>query len=250
MNFALHGNLGLPEDMHPLLFAAGGPPGASPHLWRALADHPQTASLHGFAAHLNEIAAPCVVRPRVLIGYSLGGRLALHALTKAPELWHAAILISAHPGLQTQKERDARLCQDQEWGGRVRREPWPELLAAWNCQPVFHGDSVPGSGGSATVQDFSVQFEPWRRQIALGFSQWSLGQQADLRPLLPRVKCPVLWITGEKDAKFTALAAECCALLPDAQHVTIPGAGHRAHLYPASPGLVADFLARKIGLNR
>jgi 2-succinyl-6-hydroxy-2,4-cyclohexadiene-1-carboxylate synthase len=250
MTFALHGNLGLPEDMHPLLRAAGASPGtaASPHLWRALADHPQTASLPGFAAHLNEIAAPCVVRPRVLIGYSLGARLALHALTRAPEIWHAAILISAHPGLGTEEERAARLSQDREWGARVRSEPWPDLLASWNRQPVFHGDHRPDD--SAAELDYSTQLEPWRRQIALGFSAWSLGQQADLRPLLPRVSCPVLWLTGGKDAKFTALAAECCALLPDAQHVIIRDAGHRAHQHAAGPGLVAEFLARKTALSR
>ena len=107
MNYALHGNVGLPEDVNGLLRAAGGL-SASPHLWRTLADHRQAASLCGFAEFLNEIAAPDVPGPRVLIGYSLGGRLALHALTQQPQLWDAAVLISPHPGLRSHGERAAR----------------------------------------------------------------------------------------------------------------------------------------------
>src|SRR4051812_11045421 len=41
-------------------------------------------------------------RRNILIGYSLGGRIALHALTQAPEMWSGAVLASTHPGLESQ----------------------------------------------------------------------------------------------------------------------------------------------------
>lgn len=220
MIHALHGNAGLPDDLTPLLRAAGQP-FQSWHLWRTLADHPETASLNGFATLLNVTAARETHRPRVVLGYSLGARLALHALTKQPQLWDAAVFLSAHPGLHTNHFRAARLTLDQAWAAHFRSEPWPEVIAAWNDQEVFR---------SSTFQcRVECDLESWREQIALGFDVWSLGRQDDLRPLLPSVACPVLWVTGAHDKKFTALAAESCALLPRARHVIIPNAGHRVH---------------------
>src|SRR5690242_6488130 len=53
--------------------------------------------------------------PRVLVGYSLGGRIALHALTRKPEIWSAAVIISAHPGLSDPTERQKRIENDEKW---------------------------------------------------------------------------------------------------------------------------------------
>lgn len=234
MIHALHGNAGLPDDLMPLLHAAGQPFQAW-HLWRTLTDYPEAATLDGFAVHLNAMASRDTRRPRILLGYSLGARLALHALTQQPQLWDAAILISGHPGLRTAEERAARLVQDQSWAVRFLREPWPDVMAAWNAQPVLAGETVP-----ATDQRL---IETWRHEIARASDAWSLARQADLRARLGTVSCPVLWLTGTLDEKFTALAAESCALLKHARHAVIPDAGHRAHLDQpdAVAALAADF---------
>lgn len=221
MIHALHGNAGLPDDLMPLLRAAGQPFQAW-HLWRTLTDFPEAATLDGFAAHLNAMASRDAHRPRILLGYSLGARLALHAMTQQPQLWDAAILISGHPGLRTVEDRNARLVQDQAWAVRFLREPWPDVMTAWNSQPVLAGETVP-----ATDQRL---VETWRHEIARATDAWSLARQADLRARLGAVTCPVLWLTGGLDEKFTALAAESCTLLKHARHAVIPDAGHRAHL--------------------
>jgi 2-succinyl-6-hydroxy-2,4-cyclohexadiene-1-carboxylate synthase len=220
MLHALHGNAGLPEDLLPLLHALGTPFRAW-HLWQWLADHPDGASFAGVAAALNAASA-ADSSPRVLLGYSLGARLALHALTQQPAAWDAAVLISAHPGLTTDKERATRLVQDQSWAVRFLREPWDGVMAAWNAQPALAGEAVSPANQRLV--------ETWRREVAIGFDAWSLGRQEDLRSRLLGVTCPVLWITGAKDAKFTALAEECCRLLPRARHCIVPDAGHRVHL--------------------
>lgn len=239
MIHALHGNAGLPDDLMPLLRAAGQPFQAW-HLWRTLTDYPETATPDGFAVHLNAMASRDAHRPRILLGYSLGARLALHALTQQPQLWDAAILISGHPGLSTADERAARLVQDQAWAVRFLREPWPAVMAAWNAQPVLAGETVP-----ATDQRL---VEMWRHEIARACDAWSLARQMDLRTRFAAVACPVLWLTGEDDEKFTALAAESCALMPHARHAVIPEAGHRVHLdQPQAAGhAIAAFLREPV----
>ena len=66
-----------------------------------------------------------------------------------------------------------------------------------------------------------------RRAVARSFMEWSLGKQQDLRPALAEVTCPVLWLTGEKDEKFTSLAQEVIKYLPKGDLQVQPQVGHR-----------------------
>jgi 2-succinyl-6-hydroxy-2,4-cyclohexadiene-1-carboxylate synthase len=233
MIHALHGNAGLPDDLVPLLRAIGADYKAW-HLWDWLERHPHAASFGGVASALNT-AGPD--RPRILLGYSLGGRLALQALTQQPDAWDAAILLSTHPGLTDEEERRTRLTQDQAWAERFLHEPWAEVMKAWNAQPVLAG----GKGSAPLLQ---VSAEKWRREVALSFDVWSLARQPDTRLLLADVTCPVLWITGAADPKFTHLAADAARRMPRAQCLIIPDAGHRVHLDqpPAVASAVREFL--------
>lgn len=238
MIHALHGMAGQPGDLFPLLRKCGYPHTAW-HLWRCLLDWPGCDSFPGFAAALHREIAESP-RPRVLLGYSMGARLALQCLVTNSDDWDAAILISAHPGLADEKEKAERIATDHHWAVRFLQEPWTEVMHDWNAQPVLAGESI--------VMSEQRLVELWRREIAQAFHCWSLGAQPDLRPHLSDVQCPVLWITGERDRKFSTLAASCVKLLPDAVHVKIPGAGHRVHLDQpdAATQAIRKFLAARL----
>ncbi|MEE8487678.1 MAG: alpha/beta hydrolase, partial [Gemmatimonadota bacterium] len=68
---------------------------------------------------------------------------------------------------------------------------------------------------------------PERRARRRCLELWSLSEQDDLRPEFGRIECPVLWVTGDRDEKFTAIGSEVVSLLPGGEQVTIPGTGHR-----------------------
>jgi len=156
---------------------------------------------------------------RVLLGYSLGGRLAMHALIACPRTWSAAILVAAHPGGGTEAERAKRRKRDAVWAERCRRDRWEDLLSDWDAQPVFGGRAnraarLPGG------------FD--RERCARMFEAFSRGGQADLRPrLLAAPLPPVLYVTGADDARYGALGDELAELVPAITHVVVPGAGHR-----------------------
>ena len=77
--------------------------------------------------------------PPVLVGYSMGGRLALHALLEDSEAWSGAMIVSAHPGLQDEGERILRMAADAEWAGKALTAPWVEFLEQWESQSVLQG---------------------------------------------------------------------------------------------------------------
>lgn len=77
-----------------------------------------------------------------LLGYSMGGRLALHALLEKNHPWSAAVIVSAHPGLREPAERRARRSADAVWARKAMLGAWTDFLKEWDSQPVLAGGVV------------------------------------------------------------------------------------------------------------
>jgi 2-succinyl-6-hydroxy-2,4-cyclohexadiene-1-carboxylate synthase len=144
----------------------------------------------------------------VLIGYSMGGRRALQLLER--ERFTKAVIISA--GLNApDEERSAR---DEQWARRFESEEWGALVRAWSAQPVFGGHEV-----ERREADYD------RAELARQLREWSPAALPP--PRLESIETPVLWIAGERDAKYVDIAHRAVARLPEAELWICPDAGHR-----------------------
>ena len=144
----------------------------------------------------------------VLIGYSMGGRLALHILES--RRFEKAVIISA--GLNAPDE--ARRARDEEWARRFEREEWSSLMRDWNAQPVFGGHHV-----ERREEDYD------RAELARALREHSPAVLPP--PQLERIETPVLWVAGERDAKYVEIGRRAVARLPNAELWICPDAGHR-----------------------
>ena len=220
--WCLHGAAGMAADWRGFakILAATGIGSRAVDLWRFLECQPM--SLTEFGSALNADASGQVFRgsSRALLGYSMGGRLALHALLEKDHPWQAAIIVSAHPGLETEPERASRRATDAQWATQSLAGNWQQFLDAWNAQAVL---------GTAPMRDpqASSSLIARRREVARSFVDWSLGTQQPLWERLGEISIPVLWVAGENDPKFLALAERATALIPNAHLAIAPGAGHR-----------------------
>jgi len=218
----LHGAVGMASDWRGIgrQLASHGVGTRAVDLWRFLDCCPMP--LEEFGEKLSAEASGEVMRGsgRVLVGYSMGGRLALHALLADPAPWQAAVIVSAHPGLEAEHERAARRAVDADWASRALMGDWAGFLGDWSDQEILAGVDM-GDAGRAS------RLGQRRREIARSFVDWSLGNQEPLWERLGEIRLPVLWITGAEDAKFTTLAQRAVARMPDASHRVIGGAGHR-----------------------
>jgi 2-succinyl-6-hydroxy-2,4-cyclohexadiene-1-carboxylate synthase len=155
----------------------------------------------------------------VILGYSLGGRLALHAVLQNPYLWTGAIAISTSPGIANLEDRQTALQRDQVWASRFCTEPWSTLLTEWDNLPVFNG--IP-----CAIDREEDHFS--RQQIARLFDTFSQGRQDDLLPRLKTVATPpILYISGALDLKYCEMGrrlAQDCRIV---EQVAIAQAGHR-----------------------
>lgn len=203
---ALHGFLGAPSDWSALL------PDAECPDWPAIfADLPNLGEL---ADRLNDST-----RGVNLVGYSMGGRIALHMLVREPSRWKRAVIVSASPGMGDPTERAKRLGSDHRWAERFRTEAWPELLADWNRQSVFVDDR------SAPLERAEHLYD--RAILAHALVAGSVAAQDDLTSALPDVSIPVLWVAGARDDKYALLARACAQTNPMFKLAVIPDAGHR-----------------------
>ncbi|MFT6863509.1 MAG: 2-succinyl-6-hydroxy-2,4-cyclohexadiene-1-carboxylate synthase [Akkermansiaceae bacterium] len=196
------------------------------NLWNLLEKKPLTLPQAGQAI------ARQAKQNDILIGYSMGGRLALHALLDHPQKWRAAIIVSAHPGLiEGQAER---LIRDEQWA-TLAEQNWSQFMAEWNQQTLL----------AASCRGLRQASFRNQSAVAASFRHWSLGAQDNLATRLPEITCPLLWITGAGDGKFTNLAKEATALMPNSHHEIIASAGHRVPWeQPAAfSTAVRDFLA-------
>ena len=217
MIHALHGNFGLPNDWDAAL--PQGVAAKTWHLWEIRRHHPATHSLSGFASWFNNQIAALPPDPgRLLAGYSLGGRLALHILADRPALWPKALLLSTHPGLLPADERALRLTHDATWQHRCLHTPWSEVIAVWNEQSIFK---------STSAHPFPATLESWRGEIAGAFDGWSLGHQEELLSRLTNIPCSIQWLAGADDHKFANLAQHATASHPAFGLNLVVDSGHR-----------------------
>ncbi len=207
--YALHGFLGHPSDWDFLTL--------QPLAIDIYADcHPQKGLwnwAHLFNHHISHNAETL----NVLLGYSLGGRLALHALLDEPSLWDAAIIVSAHPGILDKEERKRRKAHDKEWSRSFLEAPWDEVIERWNTQETLRSSiNLPRDESNYS-----------REKLALALVDWSLGNQDAMHKKLERLYVPIQWLAGSQDLKFAQLAHSMTLAHPLSSIQIVEEAGHR-----------------------
>jgi 2-succinyl-6-hydroxy-2,4-cyclohexadiene-1-carboxylate synthase len=230
---ALHGQMGMMSDWdtHAKSFAACGHQLESVDLWRYLEGGEIGPKV--FAKRFNEDHED----GEVLLGYSMGGRLALQVLIDEPQKWKAAVIISAHVGLPWE-ERRARREADNEWARNMENSPWSEFLDDWNTQGVLGNNVMPDR---TTLKSRIAE-------IARSFRCWSLAEQEDLLEELAHIKIPVLWVVGENDEKFCIQAERAASRLKDVKIIKIPNSGHRVPWEAEAElvGAITDFMSDRL----
>ena len=195
-----------------------------PRLYIDLPGHGGSADtgVTGFA-EVSELLSHTLISYNILrywlVGYSLGGRIAMFHACQHPAGLDGVIVEGGHPGLQDANARQARLTSDRRWASRFCSEPLEAVFADWYQQPVF-----------ASLNDdqrrelVALRSNNNGATLAAMLEATSLAVQPDLRANLSARTFAFYYLCGERDSKFRALAAELAAEC----HV-IPRAGHNAH---------------------
>jgi len=165
------------------------------------------------------------IRSCHLVGYSMGGRLALYFAFRNPDLVTTLVLESASPGIEDEKERSDRLLHDRELAGSFIDRPWAEVLDRWYDQPVFAG--IKSHPDFRSV--YQRRLSNYPVQLAAVLAGTSPGLQPSFWERLCDLKMPVLALAGERDEKYRRTVVRMSELNPKIKNSIIPGCGHNIH---------------------
>ncbi len=221
----LHGFGGDHHDWHRLRPLLAPRPLFTPDLPGHSATPPlATPTLAGCAHWLNQQLDDAKVARIHLLGYSLGGRIALTFAQLYPERLASLTLEGAHPGLQHAAERQQRQQQDAQWARRFSHEPLGRVWADWYQQPLFA--DLEATERQALLAARSKAHGP---QLAAMLAGCSLARQQDLRPIIAGLPCPVHYLFGAGDSRYAAIAEALASVAPQLISRAIAAAGHNAH---------------------
>jgi 2-succinyl-6-hydroxy-2,4-cyclohexadiene-1-carboxylate synthase len=200
----------------------GDSPVASGDLWNAARQVIDTTIGHRFTRS-------------VLVGYSMGGRIALHAALIRPDLWSGVILIGATPGLADLATRRMRRQSDERLSHRIGHIGVDAFLAEWLAQPMFA--RLP-----PRPDDLTERRRNTPEGLASSLVHCGTGTQDDLRWRLGELTMPALILAGALDPAFVTVGRELADLWGgEARFTEVPQAGHAAHL--EQPTATADLVA-------
>ncbi|HEY8531765.1 MAG TPA: 2-succinyl-6-hydroxy-2,4-cyclohexadiene-1-carboxylate synthase [Limnochorda sp.] len=163
-----------------------------------------------------------------VLGYSMGGRVALHVAVHHPERVGGLVLESASPGLNSAQERAERRARDEALAEFLEERGIRAFVECWEALPLFASHERLPDRVRWRQRRLRLLGRP--AELAASLRGMGTGVQEPLWDRLAQVQAPTLLIVGELDEKFRNLALHMASRLPRARVVMVPGAGHTVHL--------------------
>ncbi len=201
-----------------------------------------TVTLHGhgpdwrervstdFEDEVRRIAEPlrALPAPRFVCGYSLGARVSLGLLLRYPELFEAAVLIGAHPGLSDQASRAERHASDSKHAERLCIDGVDAFVDFWEGLPMFATQRRLDAARLRAQRELRLSHEA--EGLASSLRTLGLAQMPDYAPHLGALRMPITLMAGALDSKFLGLARSMLEKLPSGRLEVVADTGHNLPL--------------------
>ena len=176
-----------------------------------------------------------------IIGYSMGGRVAVSLLASYPGMIKSAVLESASPGISDPTARKARQKLDRERADSILTD-YVSFIDGWERMGLFQSQDSVEEDQKARQRENRLAQKP--AGAAESLINYGSGIQQSYWQDLPEISIPVLLLAGEKDGKFVTINQKMEELLPNGRIEIIPGAGHNIHMEAADKFgiMVLEFL--------
>lgn len=186
-------------------------------------------------AVLSDLDGVAGADPFTLVGYSMGGRIALHYALARPHKVERLILIGASPGIASAAERKERRRDDERLAAEIERSSLEEFARRWARTPVLAGlpDDVLKRAHADRLRNTPAG-------LARALRGLGTGALPSLWDRLGELRMPVFLVVGERDEKFSEIAERMVESIPDPGMAVVVGAGHAVHL--EAPGVVAELV--------
>ena len=177
---------------------------------------------------LKKILDQLEIKKADVLGYSMGGRLALSFAVQYPESLRKLILESSSPGLATEEERGSRRTQDEKLASFIQENGIEKFVQYWENIPLFSTQKNLPLQKQVAVKKQRLQ------NSVIGLSNSLIGMGTGAQPSwwqdLPDIKAETLLITGELDQKFCSIAERMKKKLNNVTWIKVENCGHAIHV--------------------
>ena len=172
----------------------------------------------------------------ILVGYSMGARVALQAALDHPDAFSGLVMISgAAGGLEGEGARKERRAGDLALAAQMRRDGLRSFFDAWYEQPLFETFRSCPAFEAITEARLGTQDCGGLASALAGLGP---GVQEPLASRLEELRVPVLILAGACDKKYVAVSKRTHQRASLSKHLDpgdarmriVPNAGHAMHL--------------------
>jgi 2-succinyl-6-hydroxy-2,4-cyclohexadiene-1-carboxylate synthase len=161
-----------------------------------------------------------------LVGYSMGGRLALHVAARRPERLLSLLTIGAHAGLE-EAAREGRRQGDDALVRRIEQDGLEAFIDYWSALPLFAG--LEGRGPSFVAQLRAERMRNTAAGLAASLRGMGAGQMEPLWDELGHMTVPSTFVAGQLDHGYVASARRLASVVPNGRVEIVLRAGHTVH---------------------
>ncbi len=165
-------------------------------------------------------------RTLVLLGYSMGGRIALRYALQYPDTLVGLVLESSQPGLTSPHERRQRANLDEKGAQTLVEKGLPQFLERWYSAPLFRSLHQHPERLQEMIKERATNRPD---DVARVLRELSPGRQQPVWDQLPQIALPTLLLTGQLDPKYPRILQQMQPQLPDSQITIVENAGHNVH---------------------
>ncbi|KAF1301529.1 2-succinyl-6-hydroxy-2,4-cyclohexadiene-1-carboxylate synthase [Candidatus Enterococcus willemsii] len=197
--------------------------------------HPENYEMTTVIRHLKELLTSLDIPTYFLLGYSMGGRLALAWGIEDSNV-QGILLESASPGLAGKDARQQRCEQDDALAQRILLN-LPDFVAYWEELPLFSSQKCLSNEKRTNVRSERLSQQSYG--LAMSLYMMGTGRQASYWDKLVADK-PILAMTGAFDTKFQHISQQMKEKNPKIRVAQISDAGHCIHL--EQPQVFVEFV--------
>jgi len=161
-----------------------------------------------------------------LVGYSMGGRLALNVAARRPERLISLLTIGAHAGLEGEA-RESRRQGDEALAQRIEKDGLEAFINYWTALPLFAG--LERRGPSFIAQVHAERMRNTTAGLAASLRGMGAGEMEPLWDQLGRVTLPSTFVAGQLDHGYVASARRLASIVPNSRVEIVLRAGHAVH---------------------